>query len=139
MAPYPDKSRIRSIFSALETGQFGAMFEHVADDVDWTVMGHHPLAGRYTSKQSFQEGTLSRLGKVMKEDDPIKLTVRNVIGGDDEEWAVVELIAKGTAKNGLPFDNTYAWVTRWNTDERIVQVRAYLDSELVKEAIEQNE
>lgn len=40
---------------------------------------------------------------------------------------------------GLKFDNTYAWVTRWNKDGKIVQVRAYLDSALVKQAIEENE
>ncbi len=40
---------------------------------------------------------------------------------------------------GLKFDNTYAWVTRWNKDAKIVQVRAYLDSALVKQAIEENE
>jgi len=40
---------------------------------------------------------------------------------------------------GLKYDNTYAWVCRWNKDGQIVQVRAYLDSALVKQAIEENE
>jgi ketosteroid isomerase-like protein len=34
--------RIRQIFKALETGDGAAFFAHVADDVDWTVMGTHP-------------------------------------------------------------------------------------------------
>ena len=38
--------RIRQIFKGLETGDGAAFFAHVADDVDWTVMGTHPLAGR---------------------------------------------------------------------------------------------
>ena len=40
---------------------------------------------------------------------------------------------------GLYFDNTYAWVTRWNAEGQIVQVRAYLDSVLVAKAIFENE
>jgi hypothetical protein len=36
---------VREVFKGLETGDGGAFFEHVADGVDWTVMGTHPLAG----------------------------------------------------------------------------------------------
>ncbi len=34
-------------FRGLENGDGDAFFEHVADDVDWTVMGTHPLSGHY--------------------------------------------------------------------------------------------
>jgi hypothetical protein len=34
--------RIRQIFKAVETGDSAAFFAHIADDVDWTVMGTHP-------------------------------------------------------------------------------------------------
>jgi ketosteroid isomerase-like protein len=37
--------RVREIFKGLEYGDGAAFFEHVADNVDWTVMGTHPLAG----------------------------------------------------------------------------------------------
>ena len=40
---------------------------------------------------------------------------------------------------GLNFDNRYAWVTKWNTQGLIVEARAYLDSHLVSEALQQNE
>lgn len=40
---------------------------------------------------------------------------------------------------GLKYDNKFCWVTRWNTDGVIVQVRAYLDSALVYKAITENE
>ena len=33
--------------------------------------------------------------------DPLKLKVINVIGGGDEEWAVVELKADAVCKNGV--------------------------------------
>jgi hypothetical protein len=41
--------------------------------------------------------------------------------------------------SGLHFDNTYAWVTSWDKNGMILQVRAYLDSALVAKAITENE
>ena len=54
--------RIRQIFKGLETGAGAAFFAHVADDVDWTVMGTHPLAGHYRSKADYA-GTFAKLGQ----------------------------------------------------------------------------
>jgi hypothetical protein len=49
-------------------------------------------------------------------------------------------IMKDTDPNiGLQYDNRFCWVTRWNTEGIIVQVRAYLDSALVQRAITENE
>ena len=42
MAVTPDY--IREVFKGLENGDGAAFFTHVADDVDWTVMGTHPVA-----------------------------------------------------------------------------------------------
>ena len=57
--------RVREIFKKLEKGDGAAFFEHVTDDVDWTVMGTHPLAGRYRSKKSFIAGTFAKLGQIL--------------------------------------------------------------------------
>lgn len=83
----------------METGNYSKTFERVSPNVDWTVMGTHPLAGRYTSLKDFQQGTLARLGKIMK-DPGIRLMVRNVIGGGEQDWATVELVANAECKNG---------------------------------------
>ena len=63
MAITPD--RVREIFKGLEAGDGADFFKHVADDVDWIVMGTHPLAGHYHSKQAFIEGTFTKLGQVL--------------------------------------------------------------------------
>jgi ketosteroid isomerase-like protein len=91
----------------------------------------------------------------------IRLMVRNVFGGGDQAWATVELVAVAECKSGmfvafaascivtlgtpdtvfsgLKFDNTYAWCMRFDESGTIVEVRAYLDSWMVKQAIEENE
>jgi len=70
----------------------------------------------------------------------LRLRIRNVIGGDPAQaWSTVELVADATCKNGFVFDNTYAWCVRFDEARTVVQVRAYLDSAMVKQAVEENE
>lgn len=99
MAPYPSRDEITNIFKHMETGEYAKTFEHISPNVDWTVMGTHPLAGRYTSLKDFSDATFARLSKIMK-DPGIRLKVRNVIGGGDQPWSTVELLADAECKNG---------------------------------------
>jgi len=124
---------VRKIFSGLEHGDGAAFFEHVADDVDWIVMGTHPLAGHYKSKSDFIAGTFAKLGKVLP--DGAQLNVEHLLVAGDQ--AVVELHSEATAKNGMRFDNRYCWVVYFR-DKIIVRVRAYLDSTMVSRLFDQN-
>jgi uncharacterized protein len=124
---------VRKIFSGLEHGDGAAFFEHVADDVDWIVMGTHPLAGHYKSKSDFIAGTFAKLGKVLP--DGAQLHVEHLLVADDQ--AVVELHSEATAKNGMRFDNRYCWIVYFR-DNIIVRVRAYLDSTMVSRLFDQN-
>ncbi|KAI5357552.1 Putative NTF2-like domain superfamily protein [Septoria linicola] len=134
---YPSVEEIHALFSNL-SGNPSAFFDRVSPKVDWTVMGTHPCAGRYTSLQDFQTSTLERLGKIMQAPG-IQLMPRNVIGGGEQEWCTVELVVNAICKNGLVFDNCYAWCCRFDDHGIIVEVRAYLDSWLVRQAIVENE
>ena len=125
--------RVREIFRGLEKGDGAAFFEHVADDVDWTVMGTHPLAGRYRNKKDFIAGTFAKLAQVLPQG--AQLHVEHLLVKDDE--AVVELHSLATAKNGMRFDNRYCWVVYFQ-DGVIVRVRAYLDSAMVAQLFDEN-
>ena len=125
--------RVRELFKGLENGDGAAFFEHVANDVDWIVMGTHPLAGQYLSKQAFIEGTFAKLGKVLPEG--AQLHVEHLLVQGDQ--AVVELHSLATARNGMRFDNRYCWIVYFQKDT-IVRVRAYLDSAIVARLFEEN-
>ena len=124
---------VRSVFKGLESGDGTSFFEHVADDVDWTVEGTHPLAGHYKSKADFIAGTFDKLGQVLPAG--AQLVVENLIVEGDQ--AVVELHSLATAKNGMRFDNRYCWVNHFDGDV-IDRVRAYLDSAMVAELFKEN-
>jgi ketosteroid isomerase-like protein len=127
-------SYVKSLFANLENGRSGAFFDHVADDVTWTVMGTHPLAGTYHTKADFLAHTFARLDRILKEG--VLLHVTNILVDGDS--AAVEMESLSTALNGKPFDNRYCWVVHFS-EGTIVEVRAYLDSALVQRLIEENE
>ena len=56
----------RELFEFLQSADTQPkFFARVADDVDWTVQGTHPLAGRYHNKQQFMDATFARLQRVL--------------------------------------------------------------------------
>ncbi|GAB7343166.1 hypothetical protein MBLNU457_1237t2 [Dothideomycetes sp. NU457] len=103
MAPrYPDQKEITTLFENLSNGNAEAFFSCVSSNVDWELLGQHPLAGRYRNLADWKKGALEPINKVLRE--PLKLKVRNVVGGGEQEWASVELFADAVCKNGsLPY------------------------------------
>lgn len=115
-----------------------AFFDRVADDVDWTVMGNHPIAGHYTSKKAFMDATFDRLARLMR--DPIRLELRHL--HLDGATVTVEMQAMSHTLEGVAYDYILCWVCRFDSAEpgaMVVEVRAYLDSAMVTWTIVRNE
>ncbi|MGC2596868.1 MAG: nuclear transport factor 2 family protein [Nitrososphaeraceae archaeon] len=125
---------VDNLFKNLSNGNGDAFFTSVADDVNWTVMGTHPLAGVYNSKADFLKSTFERLSRILKGGVILKVTHIFVSG----DIAVVEMTSTSTTLNGKPWPNTYCWILRF-VDGIVKEVRAYVDSYLVQQVIEENE
>lgn len=109
-------------------------WERVSGDVDWTVQGTHPLAGRYRGKEEFLDATFRRLAGVLK--GGAKLEVERVhVDGD---ITVAELYSTSTTNEVAPFANRRCSVCRFDGDA-IVEVRAYPDSAMVACTVLRNE
>ena len=125
---------VEKLFLNLSTGNSRLFFENVADDVQWTVAGTHPMAGVYKTKTDFLAHTFQRLNKLLTGE--LVLNVDHVtVSGDT---AVVEMTSASTARNGKPCANRYCWVVRFDGG-LIKEVRAYVDSFLVHQTIAENE
>ncbi len=123
------------LFGLLEDPATRSRFwERVADDVDWTVEGTHQLAGRYRSKAAFVEETFGRMTDVFVEPARLELHHLHVAG----EVTVAELRFVAKTKEGGTYDNPACWVCRF-ADEKIVEVRAYLDSAMIAWVLLRNE
>ena len=122
------RALVERLFAAYERGDSQPLFDHVADDVHWTVTGKNSLSGEYRSKREFLDATYERLAAVLKE--PVQPRVRRIIAEGD--LAVVEWHGHATSIANRAYDNDYCWVIRVAGD-RIVEVTAYLDGALVEE------
>lgn len=75
-------------------------WDRVADNVDWTVEGTHPLAGRYHHKAQFIESTFARLaGQAVP--GGVKLEVTHLYVDGDTTIAELHLHLKDQGGSGL--------------------------------------
>ena len=95
--------------------------------------GYSSARRYYRSKADFIAGTFTKLGQVLPQGTQLLLEYL-IVKGDQ---AVVELHSLATARNGMRFDNRYCWILFFEAD-KIVRVRAYLDSALVAELFKEN-
>ena len=126
---------VTNLFENLSNGKRDVFFENVIEDMHWTVMGTHPLAGVYNKKDDFLQRTFERLGRLLKEGSVVMRIDHVYVSGDT---AIVEMTSTSIALNGRPYPQRYCWITRF-VDGLIVEVRAYLDSVLVQQVLEENE
>lgn len=68
--------------------------------MNWRLLGTHPLAGEYKSRQEFRDATFAKLGKLFPYG--LRVYTRDVLVAG--ERAAVELHANVTAKSGLRFN-----------------------------------
>lgn len=129
------KQFVEKLFRNLENGHQDQFFSQVAPNVLWEVMGTHPLAGVYHGKQEFLDHTFVRLKKLLKGGPVLK--VSNILIAEDTPIVIVEMVQLSYSINGRPFNNTYCWLVKFE-NEVIVHVRAYLDSALVQELVNEN-
>jgi ketosteroid isomerase-like protein len=133
MALTPDY--VAKLYENFSTGRESTFFDSVADDVQWTVMGTHPLAGVYNSKADFLKHTFDRLAKIIKGGSVIMKIDHIYVSGDT---AIVEMTSTSVALNDRPYAQKFCWITRF-VDGLIVEARAYLDSVLVQQLVDENE
>ncbi|MBV9177273.1 MAG: hypothetical protein JO297_09565 [Nitrososphaeraceae archaeon] len=89
----------------------------------------------YNSKSDFLKHTIERLGRLLK-GGSVVMKVDHIYVSDDT--AIVEMTYTSIALNGRLSAQRYCWITRF-VDGLIVEVRAYLDSVLVQQVIDENE
>lgn len=113
-------------------------FDRVADDVDWTVEGTHPIAGRYTDKRRLLAEAIGRLNPLSV--DGVRLEIGGLLV--DGDTVVAELRSTATGVDGGSYVNDLCWVCRFDSAEpgaTILEVREYLDSAMIAWMIDHNE
>lgn len=98
---YPNRAQICTVFESLTgvNANASAFFANVLENVDWTIEGTHPLAGQYHNRMIL-EAAFARIDATGAKDNPLILSLINVIGGGNEQYSVQELQVLGTCIDG---------------------------------------
>jgi ketosteroid isomerase-like protein len=128
MSTVENKKLVQEAFAAWARGEGNAVFNLLADDVHWTVIGSTPVSRTYLSKREFFDGAVKPLGEKLA--GTIQPTVRAVYGDDDT--VIVQWDGRATGKNGTLYNQTYCWVMRIQGG-KVREGTAYLDTELISQ------
>jgi ketosteroid isomerase-like protein len=118
-----NKQAVHAAFDAWRNGLAGNVFNLLAPDAKWTIVGNAPVSRTYASRQEFLDVVIkpfnARLSKRLMP------TVRGLY--TDGDMVIAFFDAEGTARDGKPYKNTYTWYLQMS-DGRIVNVVAFFDT-----------
>ena len=124
---------VRDAFTPFEAANGQLFMEALSENVSWTAMGtNNPMGGHWTSKADLVKHVFGPL--TAKLAAPMKSKVSNVLISGD--WATVEMTGSATTKSGGRYDQELCMLCRFE-GEKIVEVRTYIDSALVKATLEE--
>jgi ketosteroid isomerase-like protein len=98
----------------------------LADELVWRIEGRSAVAGEYVDLRHFVDGVLAPFGQRFAHGERFRpVRVRSIL--DDGDAVVVVWDGRGVANDGVPYENSYAWIMRL-VDGRVVDGTAFFDS-----------
>jgi len=120
--PQQNRAAVQEKFDAWSAGT-GNPFELLADDARWTIAGNSAASKVYPSKEDFLADVIRPFNARMAVG--LKPTVRSITAQDD--LVVILFDAQGTARDGKPYVNTYAWFFTMRSGS-VVEATAFFDA-----------
>ncbi|WEX74873.1 nuclear transport factor 2 family protein [Sinorhizobium numidicum] len=117
-----NKKVVQRAFDAWANGT-GSPYDLLAEDVTWTITGNSLASKSYPSREAFIGDVIRPFNARMSVG--LKPTIRNMYA--DGDTVIVFFDASGTAKDGKPYTNTYAWFLDLHGG-KIVKASAFFDS-----------
>src|SRR5262245_30121506 len=117
-----NKELVRAGFEAWANGT-GGVFDLLAPDAKWTIVGNSPVSRTYASRQEFMDVVIHPFNARLSR--RLVPTVRAIYADGDTVIALFD--AEATARDGKPYRNTYSWYLRMR-DGAIVEATAFFDT-----------
>lgn len=121
---------IRQAFDDWKNGR-GSVFDLLAEDAEWTVAGVSPVSAVYPTRQALVEEAVEPIHAQLA--TAITPEVKHIIAQGNN--VVVLWDGTATARNGAPYNNSYAWHLVME-DGAITRVMAFLDTWALVELME---
>jgi ketosteroid isomerase-like protein len=120
-----NRETIRRAFVAWQEGT-SAIADVFADEMVWRIEGHSVASKEYATKQEFVDEVLAPFGARFTAGERFRpVTIRSIHA--DGDTVIVLWDGRGTANDGRPYENTYAWFMRLR-DGKVVDGTAFYDS-----------
>ncbi|WP_428680413.1 nuclear transport factor 2 family protein [Sphingopyxis sp.] len=117
-----NKAIVAESFAAWKAGT-GSPFDLLAENASWTIKGRSAASGTYPGKEAFLRDVIRPFNARMT--IGIKPAVRTMTAEADR--VVILFDAAGTARDGRPYANSYAWFFRMEGG-RVVEANAFFDA-----------
>lgn len=101
----------------------GSPYDLLATDVRWTITGNSKAAKTYPSKEAFMSEVIRPFNARMR--DRLVPKVHRLYAEGDT--VIAHFDARGTALDGKPYVNSYAWILRMKGGQ-IVEAHAFFDA-----------
>ena len=116
-----NKAIVQASFDRWRNGT-GSPFELLSPEAKWTIVGSSPLSKTYDRQQFLDEVIHPFNARMAK---PLIPTVRGIYA--DGDTVIIFFDAAATAKDGVPYRNTYTWYFQIR-DSRVVEAIAFFDT-----------
>jgi ketosteroid isomerase-like protein len=117
-----NRATVAASFEAWREGT-GSPFDLLTPDARWTIVGRSDVSRTYASRDAFLDQVIAPFNARMRQ--RLRPTVRNLYA--DADTVVVFFDARGVARDGEVYENTYAWFLEMR-DGRVVAAHAFFDS-----------
>ena len=117
-----NKALVQAGFDRWRAGT-GSPFELLVPQADWTIVGSSPLSKTYPNRQAFLDEVIHPFNARMK--TPLVPTVRGLYA--DGDMVIILFDAAATAKDDVPYRNTYTWYFKMK-DSAVISATAFFDT-----------
>jgi len=126
MTETDNKALMQEIFRRLAEGDGALLFESMAEDVCWAIIGGTKWSGIYEGKQAVLRDLITPLRANLAE-RPKTVAQRFIVDGDT---VAVEARGHNATRAGAPYRNEYCFVFEF-ADGRIRHITEYSDTQLI--------
>ena len=117
-----NKALIEEKFNAWASGT-GSPYELLAENATWTITGQSLASRTYGSREAFMSEVIRPFNARMSLG--LRPTIRSIHA--DGNMVVIRFDASGTARDGVPYQNSYAWFLDMQ-DGTVKNAWAFFDS-----------
>jgi ketosteroid isomerase-like protein len=123
---------VRAYVEALQRGDADALRASFAPEATWWVSGRLPVSGTWHGPDGILDGFLGAMLARLDAQAPVTQELTGLIA--DGETAVAEWTSRARSVRGQDYENHYAVVFTVR-DDLVVEVREYMDTEVVREVL----